>query len=503
MAEAAEQVEFKQNQEPLEFLETPKIFAVSEMQRDELTRRRAEKFLSSLGHTVIDSEVELDAEVESDDSNITSLNIAVHLANKGNERARKLVKANVATDVIERTMKVKHIISVGLEVDENREIHQHGQKLDRIQENSWLYATQKWQMRERVRAENNNSFRLKEHYRSGTLEDYSFVEISRAADNMDNKSMKKEGFFTDTMSCVIRITTMKNGVLTTESAFAAGIKKLGEERHDEATIIKMGQALGIDLKDKTAADIIDSPLLIHNELLPNGVVDLVRLYDESAGNSFFGEQADGEAKTIEDYLKVLSDSKNREISLDSKVEDIVNELILNSHLINSPTDATGMLNKLSGKHMVKQAVIDRSINPNVFGDEAAMHIVSARHHTDLGNIELADAASRRAIKVEKSSSCPGAGINTDAETDLFGNTIGDPDSPASKEWHGGKVYKNSKCRSCEKVKSAVGVCHICKDCVGKPAQLKRSYEKHKSKEIKPLRRNKERTLGNGVIKLAA
>jgi len=39
---------------------------------------------------------------------------------------------------------------------------------------------------------------------------------------------------------------------------------------------------------------------------------------------------------------------------------------------------------------------------------------------------------------------------------------------AGGSWHGGKIYKNSKCLSCEKVKDEVGACRICKDCVKNP-----------------------------------
>jgi hypothetical protein len=504
MAEAARQIDTFQTHEVTEIHEPPKIYVVPEMEGDEFARRRADRFLDSLGHTAVDTVVQLEEVKSPDEPEIESLKDAIHLAGEGDVRARRLVTANVATDVGERTMKVKYVTEVDLEVDEDGGIHQHGQPMKKVQGNSWLYAAKKWQMRERVRAENNNHFRLESSYRSGELEDSSFVEFSRAADNMDDKSMQREGFFTDTMSCAIRVTTIKDGVLTTQVAFVAGIIKLGEKRHDERTIVKVGQALGVNFIDKTATDVIDTPLLIHNSLLPNGVIDLVMIWDQCAGDTFFGEDNPEEPKSLEDYLEAVQESKKREASLEYKIETIVDELISSAWQINTPTDATKLLNKVSGKHMVEQAIfIDRSINPRVFGSEAATLIVSARHHADLGNIELAQAATTRAIKVEKSGSCPGVSSESEEEVDAFGNIIGDANDPVSKEWHGGKIIKNSKCRSCEKVKAEVGACHICKDCVGKPTELKKNYKRHQARERSKPKQSRGNRLGRGVLKLAA
>ena len=212
---------------------------------------------------------------------------AIELAAEGDEIARKVVRANVASDVVERVMKVRHVVQAELEVSKNNVIHQFGQPMEKARRIVGCSQHRYGRWQKGSEAQTNNAFRLKERYITGELHDHSFVEISMAADNMSDQAMQDEGFFTDTMSCVIRFTTIKDGILTVESAFVAGVKELGAERHDRATILKMAAALGVDLSEKTAADIIDTPLLIHNSAIPDGVINLVQLYDQCAGDTFF------------------------------------------------------------------------------------------------------------------------------------------------------------------------------------------------------------------------
>lgn len=509
----AEQI---QTTEPQHILDTPlsaDVMVVSDMPQDELVKYRADKFIRSLGTIAVNQEMVLEVHEREAHDSYDSLKDAIHAAASGDQRARSVVRANVLTDKLERGWKVEQVIESELEVHEHQ-IHQHGQPIEKVQANSWNFATQRWQMRERVTAEIHNSFRLKESLRQGELEDGSFVVISKAADNMDDKSMQDEGFFTDTMSCSIQVVTIKNGVLTLESAFVAGVAEPGAERHDEQTIVRMGDELGIDFRGKTAADIIDTPFIIKNKHIPNGVIDLVKLYDRCAGGTFFGKN-----EPQGDYQAVVEVSKERALSLEQKVEEAVSELIDQAPNIKTEPQATRLLNKISGKHMVKRAVEDISINPMNFGEASAKDIIIARRHAALGNYELANAATARAIKADKSSSCPGSAtyFEEESEGDAFSNTIGNPDDPVSKEWHGGKIHKNSKCRGCSKVKSEVGACYICKDCVGKPSKPKTEQkssqtEKPKSHEISNVtslterrlsRQKQKQTLGQKMIKLAA
>jgi hypothetical protein len=329
---------------------------------------------------------------------------ALHRAHEGDTEARRLVEMNVRTDVIERTIKAGHIMKVNLAVNERGQVVQHGQTAEDIQANSLRYAAQSWQMLERTQAETRNMFRIEELYRRGLLEDNYFVVISRAADNMTLEQAEAVGFFTRTMSCAIQTTTVEGQGLTTESAFVAGKAHAQADRHDARTVANLGAQLHIDLAGKTAAQLIDTPLLIPKRLMPGGVIDAARWYDDAAGSTFFGE-----AKPRQDYLEFLQQCQQREAELEPTVQTIVDELIAHAPAIHMPVEATERLGKLSGAHMLQRAVVDERIDGLVFGAESAAYLEAARYHAAHGDREQANAFLTRAQAADTSSSCPGAG----------------------------------------------------------------------------------------------
>ena len=468
-----------EHQEPVEAVQPqPLVVEVPSMLRDKLTRNEASRFIGSIA---VDNHVKLTTPEHQNSDEVDSLLDGIQLAVAGNPQGRKLVKANVSGDVIERTIKVAHVSKVDMAVDADGEIHQHGHNAKMVQANSLLFASNSPEMAERVGAETNNVFRIQNLYEQGTLNDNSFVEISLAADNMSRKQLAAAGFFVDTMSWVIRVTTANaDGGLTTESAFLAGVKELGQERHDKQTVIALGKKLGVDFSGKSAAEILDTPMLIQNNLIPNGAVDLVEMADDCAGGTFFGE-----AKPRQNYVSFLQKCRQREQSFETKVEEITNELIAEASFIKTEVQATKRLAKISEKHMVEKAVKDKSINPQVFGKVAAAHIGQARLHVERGNIELANAATRRAKSTARSSSCPGEATDGEQE-DAEGSSSG---SSSKESWHGGKVYRNSQCRSCKETKDEVGACHICKDCVKNPSKRKRSWDEYQASKAKKSKKN--------------
>jgi len=225
---------------------------------------------------------------------------------------------------------------------------------------------------------------------------------------MDTKEAAEAGFFVETMSCAIQVTSATEQGLVTESAFVAGIAREGEERHDKETIEKVGQALGVNFANKTAAEVLDSPILVHKDLMPNGVVDLVELYDTCAGGTFFGQDTSGE-----DYVEYVAKCKEREAGFAEKVELIVEDLIAEAHVINDPLTATKRLHKISEKHMVVHAIHDKTIDPRVFGP-AARNIETARLYEAQGKLEEAQVETVKAINNAVSASCPNGATTTSA-----------------------------------------------------------------------------------------
>lgn len=370
---------------------------IPELAGDEEIRRRAAEFI---GAVALSGHVEAPTDV----SPIESLHEAIQLAAKGNEQARAMVETNVRTDVIERTMKAGHVMSVDLMPDEAGKIRQHGQSLDSIQANSLRFAASNPQMRERIEAETRNAFRIQHHFEQGSLEDNYFVVFSRAADNMSKAAMKRAGFFVDTMSCAIQVTSLKNGRLVTESAFVAGVESPGEVRHDNRTIPAAAREVGIDYSGMNATETLDAPVLVPKSMMPDGVINLVELVDNVRGTFF------GQAKPQQDYSSFLEACREREQRFEPKVQKIVDRLVKRRGLITSPVEAVKRLHEISGEEMLEQAVGDADIDPAVFGPISAHALMEARlayNHGDaegvIKNVQIAKANRR-------DSSCPGASL---------------------------------------------------------------------------------------------
>jgi hypothetical protein len=267
-------------------------------------------------------------------------------------------------------------------------------------------------------------------------------------------------FFTETMSCSLQLTSKDGKGLSMESAFVAGIKSPGGQQHDEATVVGLGEKLGVNFSSKSPAEIIDTPVLVHNSLVKNGVVDIVRLYDECAGTFF------GEAKPVQDYVQYRNQCTVREQDFQPKIQAIVTDLLAETAAIQSPDMAVERLHKLSGKHMVEYAVQDHSIDARVFGDVAAPYIENARLQAEMGNYNQAMADMRRAQATERSVGCPAALRNILDQLNGDIDTEQDPFGKKSREelsWHGGKT-KQGTCVNCKK-HTKVGVANWCKSCI--------------------------------------
>lgn len=373
------------------------VEALPALPEDEIVRRRAARFI---GAVALESEVEAH-EFVSTVNPIESLYDAVLQAAEGSEDAWRMVRTNVRTDVVERTIKTGHVTEVDLCVDEAGKIQQFGQSMESIQANSLRYASGSWQMRERIEAETLNSFRIEQMHRQGKLEDYNFVVFSRAADNMSHQEMQDIGFFTETMSCSIQVTSSQEGRLVTESAFVAGVNKVGGERFDDKSVAAVGQELGVDLSNKSACEVLATPIMVHKSLMPNGVVDLVKMYDEASEETFFGEK-----RKPQDYVEYKAQCQKREANFSSAVEKISQELVSQASALGSKMEAVELLDKLSGEHMASKAATDPTIDSRVFGRVAQMHIENARLQIEAGNYEQAELHITKAQETQQSHSCP-------------------------------------------------------------------------------------------------
>lgn len=375
-----------------------KVVSVAEQESDYEVRQRAARFIGSVA-------TKHSTEVYQPTSQFNSLHEAVGAAYNGDTEARAMVRMNSKTDVIERTIKAGHVIEVDVDVN-GRGLWQHGQNMKDVHANALKHGAQSKEMLARTRAEVTNYFRLEQDLQNGKLEGNSFVVFSCAPDDMSEEAMKHAGFFTDTMSCSIQVTTVKEGKLVTESAFVAGVKTPGGIRHDIEAVRTVARSFGVDLSHKSTTEILGSPLLIPNSIIENGVVDIVKRLDDAIDGGtqtvFFGQE-----RKRKDYLAYKAECKEREATFDPKVEAITSELIRMFPQIQNEAHASRLLNEISGKHMIEQAVFDYSIDPRVFGLQSAEDIYRARRAMEAGEVEQGLGFIERAKENDQSSSCPG------------------------------------------------------------------------------------------------
>ena len=452
--------EVLQDYERLEYI--PRVVNIAEMPEDRLVRARAERFIRGVGKSALKTvDIEPVQEVESSPQ-INSLHEAIHGAAWGDENARNLVTKNFYTDVVERIYKKGNITKTDLNINEDGEIVQFGQSMQSVYENSLIYASATPKIRQRSEAEARNGFRLQQAIQQDVLDDHYFVVISRCADDMTESELKENGFFADSKTTVIQATTKDQDGLAMASAFVAGVRSTGQERHDGVTIEAMADELGVDYGGKSSVQIIDEPLLIHKSLMPNGVADLVKLYDKHAGGTFFGED-----RPVQDYQEYEKYCQSREDNLAPTVNSIVNQLIVEAADIQSPIDAVKRVNELSGQTLVRHAIkVDKTIDPMVFGEISAVHINEAREYAAHGHHELARDAENLAQNTQKSSSCASALEKANSSNSIASNTIGGEGSLGTEKDEAGlAASSNIRCINCRKnVKKAEVVKKDCWEC---------------------------------------
>ncbi len=401
---------------------TPEIIAFHTLPEDGEARERASALIEFTGSVALTEMVSLEGGVKNKFANLQEATMS---ARQGNEQGRKMIEANVSTDVFERTVKAGFVQSIPLEIDQQGKIGQNGQTNEMIQHNTALYLGHNKNMQPRFRAETNNAFRMQLAKEMGRFDDYNFVVFSRYPDasEMPDNVARSHGFFGETKSMMVQATSFENSLGETQTAFVAGISSRGAKRRDAEMVGKLGDKLGVDLW-KTAAETIDTPVLIHKSLMPNGVVDIVKLLDEQNGGTFFGED-----KPQENYVAFREKCREREREMQPTIDKIVADMIARADQLQSPTDATDLLDELSAFHTLEHAITDDSIDARVFGMEATWFIQDARAHYLSDNMERVHRAKTLAHKVQTSSSCPsGSSKNMDSPDAVRSELDGDNDS---------------------------------------------------------------------------
>lgn len=370
---------------------------------------------------------------------IKNIREALLWASQGDQEGRNNVDENVRTDAFERLFKAGNIITVPLSIDGVGNIYQHGQRMDDVHRNAYQMASGHHIIKPRTQAEANNGARIKHAYHEGILDDHVMLVFSMCAEGVSDEELDKLNFFSLTKSMAIQATTIGKDGLYMESAFVAGVKDERSERHDRYVVEETGQLFGVDYTNKTVDQIIDRPVYIPKSLMPNGVVDIVKLLDDIKGDTFFGQ---GLPK--QDYVQFKDFCKRRADNLEGDIQAISDQLISELDHLQTAVLASRRLGKLVEEKMVLRAEQDPTIDARIFGRTSARHIETARTLRAEGQYEQAARATQMAILTAKSGSCPSA------ELDLLVKTLGLDKAESKNESSLDKDEKGSLIFDCPK-----------------------------------------------------
>lgn len=370
----------------------------------EYSHARAQRFI---GHVAMD---DIYIDPCEDEAPNTSLLEAIHRSEKGDEEAKASVTMNTHIAVVEAMIKSGHITRVPMKLNEHGNWLQHGQAMLHVHANALrMQIVEKHQgIRDRTEAETINGHAIEDLGRIGKLEDHYVFVPSLFPDQSEisyDVATEDAGFFGDTKTAAFQLTATDGNDGQVESAFVAGVTEIDGPRHDIEVMRKIYLLAGFDAEEWLPLDFLKNPLLIHKSNLPNGIADLVRLYDELASeivdsDLFFGQNV--ESHEYETYAEA---SKVREDGLQSVTDEVVGKLLARSHKLTTPESAIELLAKLVGPLGVEYAVSDHSIDPNVFGHEAAQLILQARHYQQEGEFHLMHQTTQSAIDKAVTTMC--------------------------------------------------------------------------------------------------
>ena len=367
--------------------------------------------------------------------NDASLMAAAQLAAMGDERSRKVVTTNVATDVAERLFKAAHQTTVRMEMVDGQ-LQQDGRKVTDVHRNTLEHTVLIEEMMRRTKYELNNALLFERLHRAGVLQKYDALVLSPSSTTMTLQQKKDYGLFIDTESCSIQYLRADGNDITLETAFVAGKRTPDSERHDLQAIQAMAAQRGIELAVDDGSELLKHVLLVPKDEV-TGVADVVEWYDDAAGGTFYGQDA-----PRQDYHEYAKACEERAHGFDGIVESIVNQILAEAHTFRTPLEAIMRLDELSEEFSVKHAVGDVSIDAAVFGETAAMHIQEARFFIQQGQFDRAEASMELAQQTADSSSCP-----------LFkgasGEGGGDSSDPSSASGEGASEKKWGHCPYCK------------------------------------------------------
>ncbi len=392
----------------------PHAIRVDQLEQDKLIRADAARFI---GRALASKEIV----VEPVDEDSMSLLGAVKEAANGNGSALPNINKNASIATIEGIYKSGHITDIVSEIKPDGSIVQFGQSHTAVYTNALKYTSKFEPILNRTKAETVNGTRIGHYARTDELDDCYLLVSSLCPDDIPRDQLEDHSFFGATMTGVLQATTVKDGKLVTQSAFVAGVTEKDGPRHDIETVKKIYEFFGQSSEGLSVTELLERPLLVPKKYMPNGVLDIVKLYDELAGGLFFGSNQE-----VQDYDQYLEVCRQREKDLKETVGKIVQEIVASADELHKPIDAIEKLYELTKKHALAYVVTDDRIDTRIFGEEAHVELQQARVHYKNGDEAAMQVALEQATDKAIFTMC---GAGTEKKEAKLGNA---PDLQTAK-----------------------------------------------------------------------
>lgn len=361
------------------------------------------KLQNFIGQSVVGEVVDLSLEINQQKKHNSLYEAICNYSSKiENDQSQMMIMQTIRKDLIERSIKSGHI-SAKITADiVDGEIVQYGQSYQDIYSNSLKYCSTDSPLFELTKAETKNYLRIKTLLEDNILDDYYFVVVSRPIDDLSDKQLDSLGYFVDTMTVSLQVTKVEGNQIITQSAFVAGRDSPDSPRRDKKTVEDMASSLGLDYEGLSAEEVIDRPFLIHKNIIPGGLIDIVKIYDQQLESSFYGKKTDNHKK---DYFIHQQDCANREKQLEPLVDKVFKSLV-EDHNIKDEVSATKILGMKSQEFLVAASIADKEIDLNIFGWQAATYLESARLASINNDYEATNRLLLSAQKTARTYVCP-------------------------------------------------------------------------------------------------
>lgn len=410
------------------------------------------------------------SEVSPVDEGLQQMNLLGKLkeAAQGNEEAIKMVDANVGSALGEAMDKYGCIFESYLSRGDDGELTQFGQTWSSIYQNTVkMIHGKRPELQAIQKSEVNNAARIPRLLEDGSLDGKTFLAISLVPEgpNEDELNHNGAGYFMKTLSYNLQSTTvLPDGSIRVQTAFMKGVEPVDGEpyearikrRHDYAAIAKLYAQFGEEAPG-TAAEILDKPLLIDNELMPNGVSDIMLLCDQAA-DEVLGRQVE---RSQDEYAKILEQTQERHDKLLGVRQHVAGELISEASQLDSPMEAVKRMWELIKDRAVEAAVTNLEINLDVFGDDGAAKalIMEARAAFERGDTEAAERATSSAKQVATVGGC-GGGVSNGSKDGVRNSASGSASRSGEKD--ASSTAKSEARKRREDMPKHMGICRM--DC---------------------------------------